>query len=241
MHIHLLLLFLITLPVHATVFQKQPIGQQIKEADGIVQGHFLRKKYIKLDNGNIATQMIFKMNKETGMQSELFGMDEIIIHYPGGKWDNQMVKVEGVPDFVPGEHVILMVKSMEDRYWGMNLAFGTFRIVNYGKEKRIVNSVFPDDRSVGQISLEEFEKQVKSIRGLGMKVVMNPEYHGEIVNKTQRAPASVQELEGQNRAIASDSEEEENNNGHGVSPTWLIFILAVMGGIFRLTRQREVK
>lgn len=233
-----LLILLISLPLHATVFQKQPVTTQIKEADGIVIGHFLRKKYIKLDNGNVATQMIFKMNKEAGMQSELFGMDEIIIHYPGGRTDEGIVRVDGVPEFMPGENVVLMVKSFEDRYWGMNLAFGTFRVINYGKEKLIVNSVFPEDRNVGQMKLEDFEREVKRIKGSGLKVVLSPDYPGETVNDGEgRAPASVEM--GKNRALASDSDERENNEGTGPSTMWLIFVLAAMGGIFRLLRQEK--
>lgn len=233
-----LLILLISFPVHATVFQKQPVSRQIKESDGIVVGHFLRKKYIKLDDGNVATQMIFKMNKETGMQSDLFGMNEIIIHYPGGKLDEKVVRVDGVPEFVPGENIVLMVKSFDDRYWGMNLAFGTFRVINYGKEKLIVNSVFPEDRNVGQMKLEDFEKEVKRIKGSGLKVVFAPDYHPESIGKEHgRFPASVEK--GKNRAIASDTHEEENSDGAGPSTVWLIFVLAAMGGIFRLLRQER--
>ena len=233
-----LLILLISLPLHATVFQKQPVTTQIKEADGIVIGHYLRKKYIKLDDGKVATQMIFKMNKEAGMQSELFGMDEIIIHYPGGRTDEGIVRVDGVPEFMPGENVVLMVKSFEDRYWGMNLAFGTFRVINYGKEKLIVNSVFPEDRNVGQMKLEDFEREVKRIKGSGLKVVLSPDYPRELLNDDlSRAPASVET--GKNRALASDSVERENNDGTGPSTMWLIFVLAAMGGIFRLLRQEK--
>lgn len=235
-----LFVLLFALPIHATVFQKQPVTQQIKEADGIVIGHFLRSKSVKLDDGAVATQMIFKMNKENGMQSDLFGMDEIIIHYPGGSIDGQTVRVDGVPEFVPGENVVLMIKSNQDRYWGMNLGFGTFRVVNYGNEKLIVNSVFPEDRNVGQMKLEEFEKAVKSIKGTGLKVVISPSYPSEKDGqKADRMPASVSE--GKNRAIASKTEQEENNQGQGLNPMWLLILLAVMGGIFRFMRQKEAR
>lgn len=236
-----ILLLLFVIPAHGTVFQLQSVEQQIKESNGIVIGHYLRRKSVKLEDGSIATQMIFKMNKEVGMQSELFGMDEIIIHYPGGKIGDLTVKVEGVPQFIPGESVILMVKNHQDRYWGMNLGFGTFKIVNYGREKMIVNTLFPEDRRVGQIRLDEFEKQVKKIKGSSLKVVMAPLYPTESDKKSaNRLPASVEE--GKNRAIASNSETDENNGGGpGFNSVWLLFILASMGGLFRLLRQKEAK
>jgi hypothetical protein len=236
----LLRLFLIffSIPLHATVFQMQPVEQQVKEADGIVVGHFLRKKYVKLDGGGTATQMIFKIKQESGMQSDLFGMDEIIIHYPGGKLGEEVVKVEGVPEFVVGENVVVMIKSYKDRYWGMNLGFGTFKVVNYGNNRMIINTLFPEDRRVGQMKYDDFEKTVKAIRGSSLKIVTSQINPSEMDNGLlNRVPASVPE--GKNRAIASQSEEVENNISHGVNTLWLVFILAMMGGIFRFLRQKE--
>lgn len=236
-----LLLLLLSFPVGATVFQKQTIDQQIKDSDGIIIGHYLRKKSIRLENGSLATQMIFKMNKEVGMQSELFGMDEIIIHYPGGKMGDEHVKVEGVPEFISGENVVLMVKSSQDRFWGMNLGFGSFKVINYGNEKMIVNTIFPNDRDVGQVRMEEFEKTVRFIKKSSFKVVMAPSYPSESdSNEPGRMPASIDE--GKNRAIASISEGEENRKDQTeFTSVWLVLFLAMLGGFFRLMRQKEAK
>ena len=237
-----LLLLLVSLPVGATVFQIQTVDQQIKEADGIVIGHYLRKKSVKLDDGTVATQMIFKMNKEYGMQSDLFRMDEIIVHYPGGKIDDITVKVDGVPTFIPGESVALMIKSNSDRYWGLNLVMGSYKVVNYGNETLIINSIFPSDRRLSQVKLEEFEKSIKTIKGSSLKVVLTPSYPIESGNEEiHRMPASVPE-EGKNRAIASKTEEEENGESSPVIANfWLVLLFAFMGGMFRLMRQKEAK
>lgn len=235
MLVYLVALFL-SLPLGATVFQIQGVDQQVREADGIVIGHYLRSKSIKLDDGTVATQMYFKMNEEYGMQSEFFGMDEVIIHYPGGKMDDLQVKVEGVPEFVPGENVILMIKSFKDRYWGLNLGFGTFRVVNYGKDKMVVNSIFPDDVRASQIRFDDFKNLVRDIKGSRLKKVVHHEYQTN-TDVPGRAPASV--VEGKNRAIASKIEEGENKNGSEVSNFWLILFLAFSGAAFRFSR-REV-
>lgn len=235
-----LLFLLLAFPVGATVFQKQSVNQQIKEADGVVIGHFLKSKTIELEDGSLATQMFFKMNKEYGLQSELFGMDEVIIHYPGGKLGDRNVKIEGVPTFMSGENVALMIKSREDRYWGLNLGFGTFRVVNYGNEKILVNSVFPEDPKVGQVNIDEFEKIVKTIKGSSLKVVMSQYPIEKDQQEAVRSPAS--ENEGQIRSIASTHEHVENTREEvGIHPLWLIMFLAVMGGLFRLTRHKEAK
>lgn len=235
----LFFVLLISLPVGATVFQMHSVNEQIADANGIIMGHFLRSKTIQLEDGSLTTQMIFKMNKEFGMQSELFGQDEIIVHYPGGTLGDQTVKVEGVPTFVSGEKVVVMIKSSHDRFWGMNLGFGTFKVINYGNEKILVNSIFPNDRKVGQIQMDQFEKSVKRIKGTGFKVVRAPEYP-TVSPAVLRLPASSIEEEGKNRAIASNDEAEENITGRPVFNTaWLVIILAVLGGLFRLNRQRN--
>lgn len=229
------------MPLGATVFRPQPVEVQIKEADGVVLGHFLKSKVVQLENGSVATQMIFKMKKEYGMQSDLFGMDEIIVHYPGGKLKDKTVHVSGVPTFIPGENVALLIKSREDRYWGLNLGMGTFKIINYGNEKMVVNSLFPEDRRMSQLKLEDFEKTVKLVKKEGLRVVLSPEYPSESdAVAPKRIPAST--TEGQNRAIASKIEKGENEEkGPIINNLWLILLLAGLGGWFRLARQKEAK
>jgi hypothetical protein len=235
-----LLFILLSLPVGATVFKPQSVEDQIKEADGIVIGNFLKSKAIQLDDGSIATQMIFKMSKEFGMQSDLFGMDEIIIHYPGGTLGDQTVKVDGVPEFIPGENVALLIKSRSDRFWGLNLGMGSFKIINYGNETLVVNSIFPNDRRMSQIKLEEFERTIKFIKKSSLKTVLTPVYPSETGDEAvQRSPASS---EGKNRAVASKTDKDENEEKKPlIQNLWLILLLAFMGGWFRLTRQKEAK
>lgn len=237
-----LLLLLISLPLGATVFRPLPVEEQIQAADGVILGHFLKSKPVQLEDGSIATQMIFKMNKEFGMQSDLIGMDEIIVHYPGGSLGNKTVKVDGTPEFVSGERVALLIKSNSDRYWGLNLAMGTFKVINYGNETLVVNSLFPEDRRMSQIKLEDFERMVRSIKKIGMRVVLTPVSATESSEKqtVERSPASREDV--RSRALASKNEKEENVEKKPLVPNlWLILLLAVMGGWFRLTRQKEAK
>lgn len=222
--------------LHATTFKVQPIEQQIRESDGIFQGHYLKRKTVKLENGSLATQMIFKMSKEVGLQSDFFGMDEVIVHYPGGELNGEIVKVEGVPHFVSGEKVILFIHSVENRYWGLNLGFGTFKVINYGKEVMMVNTIFPEHPQVGQLNIQDFEKKVKDIKGSNLKVVQSIHYPTlPTQNVVQRFPASVR----QNRSLASKSEQSDNEgNQPNLQIFWLVIVLGFSGGLFRLGRSK---
>lgn len=225
----------------ATTFKIQPIEQQIKESDGLFQGNYLRSKTVELENGQLATQMVFKISKEVGLESDFYGMDEVIVHYPGGKTADRIVRVEGVPEFVQGEKVVLFISSVENRYWGMNLAFGTYKVINYGNEVVMVNAVFPEDPKVGQINLEKFEKIVKEIKGSSLKVVQSFEYPTTPEEaQNLRAPASV--VEGQNRTVASESDKSDNQEEQPSLPVfWLVLALGITGGIFRLNNRRAQK
>lgn len=235
----MLLSVLIPLSVSATTFKLQSVDQQLKQADGIIIGHFLKSKSVELESGKLATQMIFKMKKEHGLQSEQFGMDEVIVHYPGGKMGDVRVEVQGVPKFVPGEKVVIFIKSVKSRYWGLNLGMGTYKVVNYGKENVMVNSLFPHDPKMGQVKLEEFEREVRIIKGEYLKIVRDISYVPENIDQKEvRSPASVSE--GKMRAIASEKEEVDNNPASSSLRTfWLVGILAFLGACFRFSQSRN--
>ncbi len=233
----LIIFLLMTLPVFATTFQVQQVEQQLRHADGILIGHYLKKKYVQLEDGSIATQMVFRMQKEIGLQSDLLGMDEVFIHYPGGKWKDRIVEVQGLPDFIPGEQVVIFTRSVDNRYWGLNLGMGTYKVVRYGKDAMMINSIFPNEPKMGQIKLEDFEKVVRQIKGGSLKVVTIQQYPTE-KEQDSRQPASQQEAK--NRTVASGSEAGENNLGEtGIHPMWLLVFLGFIGSCFRLARQRQ--
>lgn len=229
------LILLISLSGWATTFAPQTVDQQIKEADGVVIGHYLRSRSVVLESGRVATQMIFKVQREWGLQSDLFGLDEVIVHYPGGKKGNLHVQVQGVPSFVMGERIALFTKSVENRYWGLNLGFGTFKIINYGKETMLVNTLFPHDGRIGQVRLEAFEAKVKAIKGSGLKVVKQdlPADPRGI-----RSPASLVD-DRKKRAIASAADRNDNREDQsGLGIYWLIALLAFAGGVTRFIKGR---
>jgi hypothetical protein len=223
----------------ATTFKPQPIQQQIKESDGLFQGHYLKKKTVILDNGSLATQMVFKISKEVGLQSEFFGLDEVIVHYPGGKLGDRHIHVEGVPKFIPGEKVVLFIRNIDQRYWGMNLGFGSYKVVNFGKETVLVNTVFPHLPKFGQVKWGEFELAVKSIKGVNFNLVKTAI---PVMNHNKVGPQRMPASEGQNRSVASLSDQVENSQEAPIlSIFWLVVMLGIAGGIFRFNVNKSAK
>jgi hypothetical protein len=232
-----LILFMLTSSLWGTTFKEVSMEDQMDEADGIVLGHYLKSRSVKLDDGVIATQMIFKLKKEWGLQSELFGMDEIIVHYPGGSIGDETVKIQGVPQFMMGEKVALFTKNVAGRFWGLNLGLGTFKVINYGTETLLINSIFPQDTKVSQVKLEDFERKVRRIKGSNLKIVMSPQYFED---EEGRIPASIEE--GKKRAVASTTEAEDNKDEQPSPSTfWLITLLALAGALSRLLKEKDAR
>ncbi len=227
------LMMIFSTQLSATVFMPQPLESQITEADGLLVGQFLKQEAVEFENGTIATKMYFKVDKEHGLQTDVFGTDEVIVHYPGGMLAERGVKVDGVPSFMSGTPVVLMVKNIENRFWGMNLALGTFHIVKYGDEKYLINKVFPTHAGLGQTKYGDFEKLVRKIKGENLKIVHSREQFED--SEISRSIASVTESEevGNFRKVASETEKADNVEES--SPMgqiwWLVGFLAFLGAV----------
>lgn len=205
---------------NSTTFMRVSIEKQIIEADSIFIGHFLEQKSVQVEDGQIATQMTFKLSKEYGLNSDFFGLTDILIHYPGGSWEEKTVYIDGVPSFTPGEKVAIFARNIDNRLWGLNLALGSYRIVSYGNETLLLNDIFPDDPLVSQIKIDDFEDKVKNLKGTSLKTVKSHEFSDHFD-------------QGKNRSIASISSPIENKVEDSARPSnfWLLTFFALLGGI----------
>lgn len=230
---------LYSLQVSATMFVTQTLKDQIQYSDGILVGNFLKSDSVELEDGLIATKMHFKVEKEFGLQTNIFKTDEVIVHYPGGTIGDKKVTVDGVPEFMIGTPVVLMIKNVNNRFWGMNLALGSFHIVKYGDDKLIVNKIFPHTPGLGQTQFSEFEKLVRAVKGENLKMV----YSDIEENPTQisRGIASVPEKEvGNFRKVASTPEIVENEGESTAGKVWwLVGTLAFLGMVSVLRRRHS--
>jgi hypothetical protein len=222
----------------ATTFNPLPVETQLSEADGVFLGHYLRKKTVELENGKIATQMIFKMNKEYGLQSELLGQEEIIIHYPGGKTPEKTILVEGVPKFVQGEKVLIFTKSIDNRNWGLNLGLGVYKIINYGKETLMINHQFPQHPVVGQVPLTKFESHLREVKKASFKDVYSYQEIGPY--EQMRSPASSYSSTPK-RVPASENSDEDVAHPRSESVWVFLIVMGLFGGIIRHLRQKPLR
>jgi len=219
----------------ATTFVVQSVEDQLRESDAILEGHFLSQEGVELEDGSVATQMIFKVKNEYGINIQSGEFDEIIIHFPGGQTNQKRVLVHGVPEFVVGERVVILAKNHAGRLWGQNLGLGSFKVVNFNSQPTLINSIFPSDKRVSQFTLEEFESKVKQIKHSNLKTVKMLD---TIVQPSKRAPASTSKSKIRSIAATSNQgENEEEQSNLGIF--WLIALFAFAGGINKLMKTRR--
>jgi hypothetical protein len=212
-----------------TTFQPLPVEKLIGPADAILLGDFLTSKTVELDDGTLATEARFKIEKELGLDAEDFGLSEIKVFYPGGKRGDRIVQVEGAPTFVPGEkNVVFLTLQPDGRLWVQGLAMGTFKVVRVGGTTMLINAVFPSHPEISRQELGKFLRKVADIKGKSLKEIQSDKYVLE--SQKERSRKVSGSGQGNSRSIAS----VENGKENGAEPNvmnsfWLLMILGFLG------------
>jgi hypothetical protein len=212
----------------ATTFQPVPLEKMIAPADAIMLGDFLQSKPLELEDGTIATEARFKIDKEIGLDAEDFGLSEVKVYYPGGKLKQRSSIIEGSPSFVPGEKNVLLLSQGEDgRLWIQGLAMGTFKVVRIGKQTVLINPVFPSHPELSRIEMTKFMRKVSTIKDKPLKEIYSDKYIRENEKDRTRVVSSE---EGNSRSIASQTDKRENSKEPNLMNSfWLLAIMGFLG------------
>lgn len=222
----------------ATTFQAVPMEKMIRPADAILLGDFLKSSTVVLEDGTVATEARFKIDKELGLDADEFGLSEIKVFFPGGKLKDREVLIEGAPSFVPGEKNVLMLTQAEDgRLWIQGLAMGTFKVVRLGQKTVLMNPVFPSDADLSRVEMSRFLRMVAAIKDQPLKEVYSDKYVRELQKDTQRAVAVEA---GNSRSIASQSQRQENGPVPNVMNSfWLLMIFGFIGAFATWVQRKK--
>ncbi len=231
---------------YATSFQPVSNQAMIQEADIIVKGTYISKNYQRLEDGKIATELIFEVQSEYGLNSKEIKIEEVSIYYPGGKIGDVIQQIEGIPEFLPGQKSLILARVLDDgRVWGLSLGLGTYHVVKMGSKEMLINSIFPSDALMSSWDWEYFQDKVKKIKS----EKMNHLYLDKYSDENQRTSLNMNDKsvaeEGKNRSIASinykgENRAKEENESQSFG---LIFLLGILGGLsgFMARQKRRIK
>jgi hypothetical protein len=213
---------------YATTFEPVPLDKLAHHADAVIIGDFLHSKTITLEDGLVATEALFKIEKELGVEAEEFGLSEVKVYYPGGVDGLSALRVEGAPEFTPGQKsALLLTQHTDGRLWIQGMALGTFKVVRIGQKTLLVNSVFPTHNDLSNIEIGQFQRKISSIKDKPFREIFSDKYYNELKkSKTSFVPQNS----GNSRSIASRADTPENNKDSNVmSSFWLLAVLGLMG------------
>lgn len=159
-----------------SVFTPISIEKQIQYSQVIVYGEFINKVYRKLRTGEIVTLSKFRPIKfySSDGNSLKTHNGELDVYYPGGMWQGVAYQVPGSPSFFRGEQVLLFLNVKNNFYWLNNLSLGKYLINDENGKKYLISSVFPNDPSMGKITLSKFEKVILRQTGRNLKWYKRP-------------------------------------------------------------------
>ncbi len=225
----------------ATTFVPLPLEKMLVPADAILVGDFLRSQAVVLEDGTVATEAHFRIEREWGVNAAEYGISEVKVYYPGGSpIGHDAVWIEGAPQFVVGEKNVLLMRQHDDgRLWVQGLAMGTFRVVRVGATSLLVNAIFPDNVALSQIPMEAFLKEVSEIKQASLKSPESDKYMREMEKERHRR---VHVPAGNSRSIASVGAGPENNQEPNVMDSfWLVTLLAFLGGCTAWGARRKLR
>lgn len=215
----------------ATTFIPVPIKKQVKESGKIVEGNVVSLES-KLNDGVIISSVRLLVDKWIGFELKQTYLD---VHFPGGRMQDQVYKVEGTPEFELGEDVVLMLVEQDGKYWVNNLGLGKYSIKMLGERKVLVNQIFPNHPGVGQISVDKFHTLTEWVIKKKFQERYKDKY--EINNERDMHSKILQRRRG--RSIAS----EESTSGHSEKDTvpaiWLVIVLGLMAAIVGFFRRKS--
>ena len=231
-YLKILSLALVSSICYSTTFVPLTIKSQVKSSEAIVEGEVISIESER-HNEMIVSKVSIRANKWLGLESDTGHFD---LYYPGGKLAGEIQRIDGSPQFEIGEKVVVFAKSDQNKVWISNLGLGKFSLKNLGKEKILVNQIFPSYPEVGQIPLKSFYKLVEYVKNDKFKERFKDKYE---INYEKEAKLRFlkRNSSSSGRAIASIDENDSHTEKFSVG--WLVIFLGILGILFRIMKRKS--
>lgn len=218
---------LFILDLMATTFSPVTIRDQLKGAEGVVQGEVVAVSSERDEELGIISKVFLKADRWIGVDVV---DNHVELYFPGGELGDEGSLVHGAPKFKQGEKVIVLTNPHNGRSWVQSLGLGKFTIKKVGHTKVAVNQIFPNMPDVGQMRLKSFLSMARELKGEKFKERFKDKYEREHVRSTTSSSH-----EAQGRSIASIGQAGDGKSGEKPSPLWLVLLLGALGVGVRLS------
>ncbi len=150
---------------HATVVEEMPLERLVDEADAIVRGTVTRSgSRLVLTQGSwdvvtLTDVRVRSWLKGPGLNKALAGTrdGEITIQEAGGRWGNNVSRVDGTPKYTPGEDLLLFLEKDAGGFRTLGMVQGCFHIKQESAgeiAERNLGGVSLLQRNAGRVAFE---------------------------------------------------------------------------------------
>jgi hypothetical protein len=192
--------------IYGTTILPAPLSRLVSDADAIIVGAYRGSVTRVLASGEIVTEVNIELKKYAGLNAnDLYNPKSFKVYFPGGTYNNRVVKVQSAPSFKENEHVMLFLEKRSFGYLIQNLSLGKFNYRKKGGEKEYFSSsLFPDHPELGHIELDKLRKSIQK-RFNGDFVVLDKTMRGSLA-PTKNVSSTT---ETNSRGLASELDVEE--------------------------------
>lgn len=211
------ILCLLSFSILAQELLQVPINKQLSESNAIIMGEFQGSYTKKHSNGEVVTNVSFKLEKSLGLGSrELLNKNSFSFVYKGGVWQGIEYPNKNQPRFRVGEKYIVLLRKGQYDFYPLYDKLGVYKVLGRKGEELVVSQAFPSNDNFGSSSFRTFNLWVNSVFGEELKGISSDK-HIYVTTKKQQ------------RKIASLESEEANRNQYRIPIMWLVVLFGLLG------------
>lgn len=205
----------ITFNLKAQELLQVPLSKQLSESNAIIMGTYEGSFPKKLSNGEVVTNVSFKLEKSVGLGSrELLNKNSFSFVYKGGVWQGIDYPNKIRPTFIKGRKYIVLLRKGDYEFYPLYSRLGVYNVIGREGEEEVISQAFPKNSRFGANSFSTFNLWVASIYGDSLKGIGSDK--DIYVNKSNE------------RKIASIEEKQEAKKYH-ISIFWLVILFGLLG------------
>lgn len=222
----------------STVFIPLALEVQLDTTDGALHGIYRGKRGSKkISSGLIVTEHSLSIIAASGIEPQdiLNGADQRFLTL-GGEVAGLGQIHEGAAQFREGEEVVLLLKETSDGFLMNNRALGKYRVEKRQGKKVLINSIYPDEEGVSNISLEEFNNLVEARFGTPLREVDDRQVHKTIEKKK---PLMKKGIISERKTASFGKNTERKEGRKGTIVIWPLFALIFLLGLYFFLRRKR--
>ena len=221
----------------ATLLKPLSIEEHLTNSSAVIHGHYKEKLGSKKDSttGFIFTEHSLDLIATAGLNEREIPDHKFVTH--GGEYEGITQEIEGSPTFNKGEEVVLLLRKTRSGYVVNNLSLGKYEVTSRDGRKILVNSAFPGNDTLSNISLDQFNGYVQGRFGHELAEIKKTVFHHS--NSTDKSEIKKEKSSRESPSSTHETQERELASFSSKSPVLILVAISVVLGLLFYWRRKQ--